>query len=489
MRIRYVASPTLSKFHASKAFVKGVMGCVGSGKSTGCCFEIMKRAREQRVEPNGKRRTRWAIVRSTYRELKDTTLKTWLEWFPEDIFGKFNYGDMRHNIVLDNMECEVLFRALDKPKDIAKLLSLELTGAWVNEARETPKGIIDTLTDRVGRYPPRRLVKATYPGIIMDTNPPDDDHWWYRLAEEERPEGWEFFKQPGALVERKGIFVENRRAENLDNLEDHYYLKRMAGKDADYIRVYYCGQYGFVKEGKPVWPEYADAVHCTNDVFNPNHLLPIYVGIDFGLTPAATLGQRTVGGSWVVFDELVTEDMGTTKFAKVLGQHLRSKYQGFSFEIYGDPAGDVRSQTDEKTPFQILNKAGIKARPAHTNDFLIRRDAVGNMLMMLVEGRPALQITPQCKVLRKAMNGAYCCKRMQVSGAEKYADKPDKNKYSHVAESLQYMFVGAGEGMSVISGGHDTLDINRIRELERKHLAPQFRNPAEEGPLGWGANA
>jgi hypothetical protein len=486
MKIKYHASPTLAKFHKSKAFVKGVMGPVGSGKSTGCCFELMMRAQQQRPNMRGEKRTRWAIIRNTYRELKDTTLKTWLEWFPEDVFGKFNHGDMRHNINISNIHMEVIFRALDKPKDIAKLLSLELTGAWINEAREVPKGILDTLTDRVRRFPPKREGGATYPGIIMDTNPPDDDSWWYRLAEMETPNGWEFYRQPGGLTEEDGIFIENPHGENTKNLDDHYYLVGMAGKDPDYIRVYYCGQYGFVREGKPVWGEYIDHIHCPGNIYEPNPLLPIYIGIDFGLTPAASIGQRTINGKWVIFDELVTEDMGTTNFAKLLGQMLRAKYPDFRFDIYGDPAGDVRSQTDEKTPFQILRKYGINAKPAYTNDFLIRRDAVGNALTLMVEGRPGFEITPQAKILRKAMNGGYCYKRMQVSGADKFADRPDKNKYSHVAESLQYMFIGAGEGFSVVRSMDNTLDLNKIRDLERKHLSPQFKEAiGDGGPLDW----
>lgn len=487
MRIKYHATPTIGRFHDSKHFVKGILGPVGSGKSTGCCWELFKRASEQRPNSRGYRKTRWAVIRNTYRELKDTTLNTWFEWFPEDIYGKFNYGDMRHSMSFNNVDMEVLFRALDKPQDIAKLLSLELSGAWINEAREIPKGILDTLTDRVGRYPPKREGGASYSGVVMDTNPPDDDHWWYKLAEENTPEGWEFFRQPGGLLEKDGIFTENPLAENLKNLEEHYYLRRMAGKDLDYIRVYYCGQYGFVREGKPVWPEYIDAIHCPGIEFTPNKLLPIYVGIDFGLTPAAVFGQRTVHGRWVIFDELVTEDMGATRFSKILGQKIRSKYPEFKFDIWGDPAGEHRSETDEKTPFQILNKHGIKAKPAYTNDFTIRRDSVGNLLLMMLEGKAALTITNQAKILRKAMNGGYCYRRLQVSGGEKFADKPDKNnKFSHVAEALQYMMLGAGEGQTVIGAEADQVTLEQIKAMEAQHLPPQFRTPNQGGPLDLG---
>ncbi len=86
-RITYIASPTLARFHASNAFVRGIKGPVGSGKSTGMSIEIMRRAQEQKPAPDGRKHTRWAVVRNTYRELADKTLKTWLDWFPEEIFG------------------------------------------------------------------------------------------------------------------------------------------------------------------------------------------------------------------------------------------------------------------------------------------------------------------------------------------------------------------------------------------------------------------
>ena len=100
---------------------------------------------------------------------------------------------MTHRIQMDDLDVEVLFRALDRPDDAKKVLSLELTGAWVNEAREVPKGIIDALGDRTGRYPSQRSGGCTWRGLMLDTNSPDDDHWWYRLAEEDTPApAWNF---------------------------------------------------------------------------------------------------------------------------------------------------------------------------------------------------------------------------------------------------------------------------------------------------------
>jgi hypothetical protein len=274
------------------------------------------------------------------------------------------------------------------------------------------------------------------------------------MAEEDRPPGWEFFSQPGALIPFEDTFRPNPLAENAHNLNEgmDYYLTRMHGKKRDYVLVYYCAQYGFVQEGKPVWQEYVDDVHCAKHIIPPVNGLKIYVGLDFGLTPAAIFGQRMPNGRWIIIDELCATDMGITNFCKLLKPHIQDNYSEFEFKFTGDPAGDKRSEVDEKTPFQILKKNKIPAKPAPTNDFMVRRDAVGNALTRMVDGKPGLMISPKCRNLRKGMAGAYAFKRVQVSGAERFHDKPDKNQYSHPCDGLQYMMLGAGEGDMVIKG-------------------------------------
>ena len=213
LKLDFSTSPTVWKFLKDKSFVRGLMGPVGSGKSYACAAEIMLKAVSQVPSPkDGIKYSRFVVVRNSYPELRTTTIKTWQELFPENVWGPFRWSPpLTHHIKLpsrDNapgVDCEVIFLALDQPKDVRKLLSMELTGAWVNEARELPKAVIDGLTHRVGRYPTLSDGGAKpWRGIIMDTNPMDDDHWWYRLAEKEKMKGkfaWKFFKQPGAVEE------------------------------------------------------------------------------------------------------------------------------------------------------------------------------------------------------------------------------------------------------------------------------------------------
>jgi len=280
----------------------------------------------------------------------------------------------------------------------------------------------------------------------MDTNPCDSDHWYYKLFEEDLPENHAIFHQPAG---------DSPEAENVENLPPKYYDNMKAGKDQEWRNVYIKGLYGFIMDGKPVWPAYNDDIHSTEEELPPSGAGTIYVGIDFGLTPAAVIGQITASGQMQIIDELVTFDMGAVQFGKLLHQKLSNEYCGCQLEIYADPAGEQRAQTDETTPFQMLSHQGIEAWPTYTNDPLIRIEVVTDYLTRLdFTGKPAFVLGPKAKMLRKAMAGGYKYKRMQVSGEQRFMDKPDKGKFSHCADAAQYLFLGAVGGARVM-GGYD----------------------------------
>jgi hypothetical protein len=337
----------------------------------------------------------------------------------------------------------------------------QLTGVYLSEAKELLKGVVDALDGRHGRYP-KAAVEPTWNGMFGDTNAPDTDHWLYKLAEENRDANplWQFFKQPGGLIRSatpdehgRPLWLPNPLAENLRNLTGgvEYYTNMAQGKSADWIAVNLANEYGFVSDGKAVYPEYVDSLHCKAFELDPQQ--PILVGLDFGLTPAAAIGQRTATGRWRTRHELVTDHMSITTFGKDLARFLREHYGNAETFVYGDPSGNQSQPGDEetRTVFQLLEAVGIFAKPAPgNNDWTLRRESVGTLLRQLTDGVPAFLVHPDCKVLRKAMQGAYCLQRMQVSGAERYRDFPVKNAYSHIAEADQYMKLGGGEGRAVV---------------------------------------
>ena len=68
--------------------------------------------------------------------------------------------------------------------------------------------------------------------------------------------------------------------------------------------------------------------------------VPLYIGLDFGLTPAAVFGQK-VRGRWLILQELVAFDMGIVRFAELLRSEIATRYGNLEVNIYGDPAGDL----------------------------------------------------------------------------------------------------------------------------------------------------
>lgn len=465
----------LKNFMKDNSFFRGIRGPVGSGKSVACCIEVFRRALAQKKSPDGIRKSRVAIIRNTNPQLRTTTMKTWLDWFPEKEFGKMNWSPpYTHRIKVGDLDLEVIFLALDRPEDVKKLLSLELTFLFFNEAREIAKPIIDAGTMRVGRYPSMKDGGPTWYGVIADTNAPDEDHWWSvmsgevpppdHLSKEEimmlvKPDNWKFFVQPAGMLEIKNTNKEvenyeiNKKAENLKNIRRDYYDSIVKGKTKSWIDVYVMNKLGSIEDGKPVYKDFSMDVHVAKEPI-PVAEVPYYVGIDFGLTPACVFAQQ-IRGRWLIIDEIVARDMGMVKFSEILRQMIQGKYGKIPIaKIIGDPAGDYRAQTDESTPFQIMRGAGIKAYPAPSNDVSLRIEAVNSPLTRLTEGKSGMLIDKNCKHLIKGFLGGYQYKRLQVSG-ERYTDKPDKNDYSHVHDALQYLLLGAGEGKKITGNTQD----------------------------------
>lgn len=302
-RFSYRSAPTLRAFSESDLFLRGIMGPIGSGKSSGCVVEMIARAQAQAPGPDGIKRSRWLVVRNTYQQLTDTTIKTVHQWLPPMFFGApgptMGWNKSTHTYLITGfpgVEIEILFRALDRPDQVANVLSMELTGAWINEAREVPWTVIRAIQGRVGRFPAQRDGGPTWYGVIMDTNPPDTDSEWYQVFEEKCPDNAILFRQPS------GISAE---AENLGNLPKGYYSNLVANATSEeWVKVYVKGEYGFVLEGKPVFPEYNDIIHCRET--KTINTEPVYRGWDFGLCYSDDTEVLTKAG-WKLFKDVNVE--------------------------------------------------------------------------------------------------------------------------------------------------------------------------------------
>lgn len=477
LRICYAPTPTFRRFMRSTAQVRGVRGPIGSGKTVGCIQELWRLARWQRRQKDGVRRSRFALIRNTYPELLTTTLATFRDWFGDIATIKHTAPITAFIRTIDTetgdmIESEWIFLALDRPQDTKKLKSLELTAAFINEASELPKQILDMAKGRVGRYPGSKDASAiVFPCVIMDTNSVDDDHWWYQLAEVERPHGFEFWSQPAALrrfrrPNGEEFYLPNPEAENAENQQKgfSYWLDQTQGTDRRYIDVYILNEYGRVTDDRPVYGhEYRDEVHCpAGDVFALNGV-PLTLGFDFGLRPAMVVAQITPFGQLRLLDEVVTPESG---WGRGLDQFLSEDVIPFlshsyprstwDFQVWGDPAGESGAEADNTLNcFTVLAKHGLAGRPPISSNALQPRiNAVKGFLMKMVDGQPGLVISKRCVTIRKGFRHGYHFQRVQVSGQDRmYRDTPKKNFYSHVHDAVQYAALGVTVGAQQFQPG------------------------------------
>jgi hypothetical protein len=467
---------TLVDFMNGEAFVRGLRGPIGSGKSVCCVVELFRLAlaQEQAIDPKTGRRTGWrkvrtGVIRNTTPQLETTTIKTWLEWLPENEFGPMRWRPpYRHSIRIPELmlDWEVWFLALDRDEDVRKLLSFEFTNIWINEARELSRSIITAAASRLDRYPRQIEGGATRACMIMDTNAPDEEHWWSIMSgaapvpdwmsEEDRmtlikPDNWEFYTQPPAMldvVDAHGNLTGYRINPNRDNRSHttaRYYENLISGQTRDWILNMVQNQIGRTFAGRPVYRDFNEKVHVAPEpiIFDPSK--PLHVGVDFGRTPAAAVCQM-VHGQFRTIAELVTKDMNATQFAPLLRGLLNEKFPGGRFVLTGDPAGENDNEVVDTTPMRIFRANGLEIKPAWSNDPTIRIGAIQTQINTMVEGQPGYIVGPDCKYVLNAKKGGYCYKKDREE-----IDK--KSIYSHISDAEQYAALGMGLGKALIGVG------------------------------------
>ena len=462
----------LADYMADRSHVSIIRGPIGSGTSSASCYKLALLMTEQAPWPDGVRRSRWAIVRNTYAQLRDTTLATWLFWFPEEVYGTLvRSRPMVHKMRWGDVEAEVFFLALDTPDDVAKLRSFEFTGFWFNEIEYIPKEIFDEAESRTGRYPPAGMVEATWSGVIGDMNAPNEDHWLPQMTREapypdETPEdkivywpkNWGYFVQPAALVEifssdKKKVvgYKENIMAENRKWLQPGYYTEKMVGKSRAWINSRLMNRVSFVANGDPVWPAFTRETHVSPRKLDwmPNY--PIVVSLDFGRRPTALIGQE-IANRLYILSEFRMYGVGAATFAPPLKRFLDQNYPRATIQFTGDPKGRDKGQADERTAYDIFASFGMIVTPApvKNNHVETRVLAVEHILNDMWMGQPRIVFCPEgLSTLLPAMSGKYCLEKLS-SAAD---PEPRKDKWSDIADCLQYMVLFLGEGRRMSGSG------------------------------------
>jgi hypothetical protein len=470
----YNAPPVISQFLQSDAFGRLIWGPVGSGKTSACIVEGARRMAEQAPSPSGVRYTRFAIIRQSLKDLKATVLRDILGWFGSIADWRvsestlyFRYGDVHS---------EWMFIPLDEPDDIKRLLSLQLTAAYINECIETDINLLSDIAGRVGRYPNNDQGVCSWSGIWADTNAPILNTPWATFLANPPPQ-WQVFHQPGghtypSIDPNTGQLVGG--AENLPHLnqtaetillpEDDpkrikqgrgYYDRLLAVGSPDYIRRYVWSEFGRDPSGAAVFAEsFKFDYHVSHTPLAPVYSRMLIVGQDFGRSPWSLICQLDHSGRLLVLEEVAGrgpsgENVGLEQHVKqnLIPALLQPQYAGRPVGLVGDPSGQAKDSLFELNSFDLLKRCGLAAEPAPTNDLDPRLRAVEAFFVRNVGGEPAIFIDgTRCPTLVAALNGQYkFATTADASGGMYVKTAPEKlHPWSDVADCLQYVCLVTG---------------------------------------------
>jgi hypothetical protein len=459
-QINYTPPDTISRFIKDhlpgELFYDWIVGPVGSGKTTGIFMKLIYMAGLQAKGPDGIRRSRAVIVRNTGQQLQDTTLNSWFTWFQAGVAGSWEITNKKFTLRYGDVECEVLFRPLDTPQDVARVLSLEVTFAIIDEFVEIPQAIVDALSARCGRYPSAVQGGATNWGMWGSSNPSTEDNWWFDYLHHSAG-----MIQPGegvSLHHRVVLDERNARyflqpsgfspvAENVENLPGgkDYYVNQAKNKSEAWVKQFLEAEWGYSVAGKPVVQSFNPNVHLskTRLRFDPN--LHLVGGYDPGLGGAAMIfGQEDLEGRLHVLGEIITSGVGAGRFvSERLRPFLSRSFTDLrpdGFTIAPDPAAGNRSANDESTILATIKR--YYPVSIETNNRLpLRLDAIDYFCTRMAYGLPSLIVdTEACPMLTRALKGGWryaLDKKENIRGGSDA--RPEKNAYSHPGDAFGYL--------------------------------------------------
>jgi hypothetical protein len=455
------------------SFGRIIAGPVGSGKTIGCMFELLRRACEQAPGDDGLRYTRFAIVRQTLKQLKDTVLKDITGWLEGMV--KYKVTDSTIYIEIGDVRSEWILIPLDTPEDQRRLLSMQLTASWMSEAIEMNIDLVSAISGRMPRYPSAKLGTASWFGIIADTNMPTEGSDWHKFMTDPPPD-WRIFIQPGGLdplAENLAHLNQTPETKRLDEDDPirlaqgrKYYERNSRNPNVDWVTRYVNAQYGPDPSGTPVFRQsFKMSFHVADEV-DPIHGHPLIIGQDFGRDPWSVVTQLDHRGRLLVLGELEADGVGLELH---INRSLRPalvdpRYLGKAFCIVGDPSGKAKSTIYEETTFETIKRLGFMAFPAPTNDIDPRLRAVEAFLLAQRDGGPAMLISKKhCPTIVRAMASGYRYARTRSGNTKPL---PDKNEFSHVMDALQYACLVAQGGMVGFINNKMRVGPRRIRSTK-----------------------
>ncbi len=471
--------PISDAFLLSRAFIKIIIGPVGSGKTITALRALRRVAMRQggRRDARGVlwRKARVGVIRESYPNIEKNTLPSWFRIHPETD-GKFTWKapyTHRLNLVLDTDEAgrpvdvcdfEIEFRAIGDKSVEEACRGWEVVAVLIDEADLQPAELLAFLTGRIGRSSDLDPDLVVDQQIIMSLNAPYMDNWVYGLAIERNlgeivdpelqailgdRELIEVFIQPGGL---------DPEAENLHNLPKGYYkLQAAANKHRpDYVARMLENKFVPMQFGQPVNPQFDFRAHVRPVEWDRSRILTI--GLDQGLNAAAAFTQRTANLGLRTLRELVNfrEDGKLAKIgAKAFGQALKATLNEHFFDlrpemvrIVCDPAAwRATDNEDQQMDWVRIVRAelDLPIHKAKSNKPALRNEAIWSAM----SERDGYAVDPSCRHLIKGHLGGYRYQKADLADGEKRGHLVIADTvHTHICDAEQYAAI---DGETVIA--------------------------------------
>lgn len=471
--------PISDAFLLSRAFIKVIIGPVGSAKTMTALRSLVRVAKRQGGKRDARgvlwRQARVGVIRETYPNLEKNTLKSWHDMYDENL-GKFTWkAPYTHRLTfileeddqgkpIDVCEFEIEFRAIGDRSVEEVTRGWQVCAVLVDEADLQPAELLSFLSGRVGRGGLDRDLVVD-PQIILSLNAPYIDNWVYKLAiEKDLGEIDDELREALGGRELIEVFIQpggrEPDAENLHNLPKGYYAIQAAANKhrPDYIARMIDNKFVPMQHGQPVNPQFDYRAHVRDLDWDPRR--PLIVGVDQGLNCAAVALQRTVMGHLRTLREAVMFQGDGKTLAKIgptaAGQMVRTMIADHFPELHpddlrivADPAAwSAADRADQEMDWIRAFEKGLghKVRKAKTNKATLRNEAIWSAMTerdgYAVDGR-------YCPHLIRGHLGGYRYQKADMSDGETRGHLTIADTlYTHVCDAEQY---GALEGQHVIA--------------------------------------
>lgn len=432
-----------------------ICGPVGSGKTI--ASEKKGLVEAQRIYPgaDGVRRYVLGNFRQKYDALWKAAIPSHWKLFPKDFPGSKWAGASpraaRHDLEFEDkfgvIKMTTQFLAHGEDADPEDLRGLEFTDVQLGEIDTLPQELLIGLGRAVGREPPREVIKRTG-RIFGDLNAPDVENWTYPTFWEDLQPGHMLYRQPGGMEDG----AENLQAHG----GDHSYYEQIIllnRKNPWYVRRMVHAIPGITRATDLVYDKFDDATQLSKVTLQAEPALPVVVGVDGGLTPAACYGQEMPDGQWRTLREIALERGGIEELGAAMLVLEARDFRGCDFHTVCDPAmvagedkdtDDMREQRVSKGSDRqrLAEKLGRKVELAVSNETGRRWDAVRDKIaLQLGPGRPGYLLDPSCKGLIRGKRQTYQFRKLQGSN-DISSVKPSFD--THIADAEQYAMMECG---------------------------------------------